>query len=181
MESDQPIAATLFADGPSGAHSRRPPNRSPAPGWCHIGGASSEGQGSRRIGRAPGGGGAFEAANDRSSTPLERRLLGQLAQSVDSTARRGNDTGVGWVAAAIVEAVESGDRFVAPRRVGEISRRWARDGGPCHVASGHDQAAAPAIGRPTRTRSARSSSPGGSDPADDPRVPSSGGHYAGPG
>ena len=49
---------------------------------------------------------------------------------MDDPARAAGDTGAGWVAAAIVEAVESGSRFVAPKRVREICRRWAREGPP---------------------------------------------------
>ena len=115
---------------------------------------------------------AFEAANDRPSTPMERRLLGELAQSVDSAARSREDTGVGWVAAAIVEAVESGSRFVAPRRIREICRRWAREGGP-DTSPAATTKPVPAIrGRPTRVRASPArQAPGGSDPADDPPGP----------
>lgn len=70
----------------------------------------------------------FAAANSREASPLERQLLAALVEEVDPWARSAGGTGTRWVAAAVVEAVESGSRYVAPRRIREICRRWAREG-----------------------------------------------------
>lgn len=70
----------------------------------------------------------FEAANERSVTRLERDLLAALAADFDAAASARGDSGAAWVRAAIVEAVDSGSRFVAPKRIREICRRWAREG-----------------------------------------------------
>lgn len=67
----------------------------------------------------------FEAANDRRSTPLEIELLAELEKSFDSCAQRTGQTGGEWIIAAIKEAVASGSRFVAPKRVREILSRWS--------------------------------------------------------
>ena len=72
----------------------------------------------------------FAAANSREASPLERQLLAALVEEVDSWARQAGGTGAEWVAGAVVEAVESGSRYVAPRRIREICRRWAREGKP---------------------------------------------------
>ncbi len=73
---------------------------------------------------------AFEAANDRASTPAERTLLAQIAGVAETAAVAGGRSGWAWVEAGIMEAVEAGSRYVAPRRVREIVLRWERDGYP---------------------------------------------------
>ena len=70
--------------------------------------------------------GAFEAANGRAASQLERELLGDLALAFDTRARRAGADGYQWVTAAIREAVGSGSRFVAPKRIREILSRWAK-------------------------------------------------------
>ncbi|HET7034896.1 MAG TPA: DnaA N-terminal domain-containing protein [Thermomicrobiaceae bacterium] len=86
---------------------------------------------------APGGAGplpepaaavvaCFSAANGRPATPLERELLAELAQAFAANAGRAGTDGPGWVIAAIREAVGSGSRFVAPKRIREILARWAQ-------------------------------------------------------
>jgi len=72
----------------------------------------------------------FEAANNRSASPLEIELLAELEASFESSARRTGETGGEWVVAAIREAVGSGSRFVAPKRVREILNRWSKQGDP---------------------------------------------------
>ncbi len=70
----------------------------------------------------------YADANDRPPTPLERQRLAELAARFDPVARRATprSTGADWVIAAIVEAVDSGSAFVAPRRVATICERWSR-------------------------------------------------------
>jgi hypothetical protein len=70
----------------------------------------------------------FEAANNRSATPLERTLLGELERDAAEPASRCGETGADWVAAAMREAVSSGSSFVAPKRIREIINRWASTG-----------------------------------------------------
>jgi len=72
----------------------------------------------------------FEAANGRRATGLEQDLLRQIAADFDAVARDSGegDTGAAWVMAAIVEAVESGSSYVAPRRIRQICERWRREG-----------------------------------------------------
>ena len=72
----------------------------------------------------------FEEANDRVSTPAERRLLRQLAGTFESAAARSGQSGWEWLGYAIDDAVAAGSRFVAPRRLREILNRWERDGVP---------------------------------------------------
>ncbi|MBA2469483.1 MAG: hypothetical protein H0V37_08760 [Chloroflexia bacterium] len=72
----------------------------------------------------------FEEANDRVSTPAERRLLRQLAGSFEAAAARSGQSGWEWLGHAIDDAVAAGSRFVAPRRLREILNRWERDGVP---------------------------------------------------
>jgi hypothetical protein len=67
---------------------------------------------------------AFESANDRSATTLERELLGELERDFADAAQRADRSPAEWVVAAIREAVNSGSRFVAPKRVREILSRW---------------------------------------------------------
>jgi hypothetical protein len=67
---------------------------------------------------------AFESANDRSATTLERELLGELERDFADAAQRAGQVGSSWVVEAIREAVNSGSRFVAPKRIREILSRW---------------------------------------------------------
>ncbi|MCC6628724.1 MAG: hypothetical protein IT340_15140 [Chloroflexi bacterium] len=66
----------------------------------------------------------WQAANGRPASALERQRLGQLAALVARAA--GGDAAAGWtrVGEAIVEAVEAGSAYVAPRRVARILERW---------------------------------------------------------
>lgn len=76
---------------------------------------------------------AFEDANSRPSTAVERNLLRDMATraELDAWRQRGDRiSGWEWVAAAVYEAVEAGSTYVAPRRVREIIARWQRDGRP---------------------------------------------------
>jgi len=93
----------------------------------------------------------FEAANDRTITPLEADLLAELERACASSAQRSGETGPDWVVAAIREAVGSGSRFVAPKRIREILSRWSkadsRDGfrpGAAAAAEGVTDGAPPA-------------------------------------
>lgn len=70
----------------------------------------------------------FEAANGRDATPLERELLAELAATFHASAAAAGATGDEWVVAAIREAVSSGSRFVAPKRIREILARWSAEG-----------------------------------------------------
>lgn len=88
---------------------------------------------------------AFEAANERPATRLERQLLGALAEEFEGAARARGSSGAAWVAAAIVEAVDSGSRYVAPKRVRAICRRWASEG-LAHRSGSRAHAASP-VGR----------------------------------
>ena len=72
----------------------------------------------------------FEAANNRAASPLEIELLAELEATFENCARRTGETGGEWVVAAIREAVGSGSRFVAPKRVREILHRWSKQGDP---------------------------------------------------
>jgi hypothetical protein len=67
---------------------------------------------------------AFESANDRAATSLERELLGELERDFADAAQRVDHSPAVWVAKAIREAVNSGSRFVAPKRIREILSRW---------------------------------------------------------
>ncbi len=73
---------------------------------------------------------SFEEANDRRTTPAERRLLRQLAELFDPAASETGCSGWVWVGLAIDDAVAAGSSFVAPRRVREILVRWQREGLP---------------------------------------------------
>ncbi|TVR75696.1 MAG: hypothetical protein EA415_03115 [Sphaerobacteraceae bacterium] len=68
---------------------------------------------------------AFESANDRSATTLERELLGELERDFADAAQRVDQSPSVWVVDAIREAVNSGSRFVAPKRIREILSRWS--------------------------------------------------------
>lgn len=71
---------------------------------------------------------AYADANDRPPTRLERQRLAELVRRFDPIARQAipPSTGGAWLRAAIVEAVDSGSAFVAPRRILTICERWAK-------------------------------------------------------
>ncbi len=71
---------------------------------------------------------AYTDANDRPPTRLERQRLAELLRRFDPAARRAepSSTGAAWLRAAIIEAVDSGSAFVAPRRIETICERWER-------------------------------------------------------
>ncbi|HUZ01665.1 MAG TPA: DnaA N-terminal domain-containing protein [Thermomicrobiaceae bacterium] len=104
----------------------------------------------------------FTAANDREPSPLERQLLAELELGYDDAARAAGAGGAEWVAAAIREAVASGSRFVAPKRIREILTRWAaepphqlRASGPATSPARLDPAAGPDLPLPHGTGSRR--------------------------
>ncbi len=68
----------------------------------------------------------YEAANARPATPLERTLLAELEREFLSLAEARGERPAELVVAAIREAVASGSRYVAPKRIREILARWAR-------------------------------------------------------
>jgi hypothetical protein len=68
---------------------------------------------------------AFESANDRAATTLERELLGELERDFADAAQRVDYAPAVWIVEAIREAVNSGSRFVAPKRIREILNRWS--------------------------------------------------------
>jgi hypothetical protein len=76
----------------------------------------------------------FHDANHREATIAERKLLRDLAKRFEPAAREcgvaGRQSGWQWVAAAIIDAVDAGSAYVAPRRVREIMSRWEREGLP---------------------------------------------------
>jgi len=72
----------------------------------------------------------FEEANDRLSTPAERRLLRQLAETFEPAAVEAGQSGWDWLGFAVDDAVAAGSTFVAPRRLREILNRWQREGVP---------------------------------------------------
>jgi hypothetical protein len=76
----------------------------------------------------------FADANGREATGAERKILKELAERFDLSARECGHaeltSGWAWVSAAIYEAVDSGSAYVAPKRVREILLRWERDGLP---------------------------------------------------
>ena len=76
----------------------------------------------------------FTDANGRDATGAERKILKELAERFDLSARESSHTelnsGWAWVSAAIYEAVDSGSSYVAPKRIREILLRWERDGLP---------------------------------------------------
>jgi hypothetical protein len=76
--------------------------------------------------------GAFAAANDAPPTPAQLARLAELVRQFDPLARgqQPPTSGEDWIVAAIAEAVESGSRFVAPRRIARICDRWAAEGFP---------------------------------------------------
>jgi hypothetical protein len=85
----------------------------------------------------------FADANGRDVTGAERKILKELAERFDLSARECDRpelaSGWAWVSAAIYEAVDSGSAYVAPKRVREILLRWERDGLP----SNEPEASAP--------------------------------------
>jgi hypothetical protein len=88
---------------------------------------------------------AWQAANGRPASQLERQRLAQLATQVSR--QRSADAALGWrwVAEAIAEAVEAGSAFVAPRRLARILARWLAEGRDDRPA-----AAGPGRARPRR-------------------------------
>jgi len=68
----------------------------------------------------------YEAANARPASPLERTLLAELEREFLPLAEARGERPADVVVAAIREAVASGSRYVAPKRVREILARWAR-------------------------------------------------------
>lgn len=90
---------------------------------------------------------AFEDANGRRSSSVERQLLAALAERFDPAAREqarpGPATGWAWVAAAIYDAVAAGSTYVAPRRLREILTRWEREGLPGEEAARRQGGEAP--------------------------------------
>jgi hypothetical protein len=74
---------------------------------------------------------ALTMANGRPPSDMEISLLVQVARECDPAAQSqgyGPGTGLGWVLAAIWEAVNSGSQFVAPKRVAAICDRWVVEG-----------------------------------------------------
>lgn len=74
---------------------------------------------------------ALTMANGRPPNDMEMSLLVQVARDCDAAARDqsiGPGNGLGWVLAAIWEAVNSGSTFVAPKRIATICDRWAAEG-----------------------------------------------------
>jgi len=74
---------------------------------------------------------ALTMANGRPPSDMEISLLVQVARECDPAAQGqgyGPGTGLGWVLAAIWEAVNSGSQFVAPKRVAAICDRWVIEG-----------------------------------------------------
>ncbi|MCX2728145.1 hypothetical protein OO015_11655 [Thermomicrobium sp. 4228-Ro] len=68
----------------------------------------------------------YEAANARPASPLERSLLAELEREFVLLAAARGERPAEVVVAAIREAVASGSRYVAPKRVREILARWSR-------------------------------------------------------
>jgi hypothetical protein len=74
---------------------------------------------------------ALTMANGRPPSDMEISLLVQVARECDPAAQAqgyGPGTGLGWVLAAIWEAVNSGSQFVAPKRIAAICDRWVAEG-----------------------------------------------------
>jgi len=107
----------------------------------------------------------FEEANDRASTPAERRLLRQLADTFHEGASRSGQDGWTWLGFAIDDAVAAGSRFVAPRRIREILTRWEREGLPAEYGTNGDDVApksVPAVtGRAATSHRSPDARPGG--------------------
>ncbi|MGI8856720.1 MAG: DnaA N-terminal domain-containing protein [Thermomicrobiales bacterium] len=74
---------------------------------------------------------ALTMANGRPPSDMEISLLVQVARECEPAAQSqgyGPGTGLGWVLAAIWEAVNSGSQFVAPKRIAAICDRWIIEG-----------------------------------------------------
>lgn len=74
---------------------------------------------------------ALTMANGRPPSDMEISLLVQVARECNPAAQAqgyGPGTGLGWVLAAIWEAVNSGSQFVAPKRIAAICDRWVIEG-----------------------------------------------------
>ncbi len=109
----------------------------------------------------------FAEANGRDATGAERKILKELAERFDLSARECGRAELGsgwaWVSAAIYEAVDSGSAYVAPKRIREILLRWEREGLPAserameETAAGHREGAAPVAppSAPVRSRRKR--------------------------
>lgn len=112
---------------------------------------------------------ALTMANGRPPSDMEISLLVQVARECDPAAQGqgyGPGTGLGWVLAAIWEAVNSGSQFVAPKRVAAICDRWMIEGfGSDNRANPN---APPAVHTPPPTWSMPTMS--GEPPADSPSV-----------
>lgn len=68
----------------------------------------------------------YEAANARPASPLERTLLAELQREFQLLASARGESSAELLIAAIREAVASGSRYVAPKRIREILLRWSR-------------------------------------------------------
>jgi hypothetical protein len=107
---------------------------------------------------------SFEEANNRNSTMAERRLLRGLAASFEQPAQAAGVTGWRWVADATDEAVGSGSRFVAPKRIREILNRWQAEGRDDATRSSEDDVV-PVAQRPRQPVTSIARSSQGSRPA----------------
>jgi len=90
----------------------------------------------------------YEAANARPASPLERSLLAELEREFVPLATARGERSADVVVAAIREAVASGSRYVAPKRIREILARWSRQAvrsrtAPTHGLTLRGDAAAP--------------------------------------
>lgn len=96
----------------------------------------------------------FFDANQREATIAERKLLQDLAERFEPAARAsgapGMNSGWKWVDAAILDAVDAGSTYVAPRRVREILIRWEREGAPGAELTGNNQGRQPIELGPSR-------------------------------
>lgn len=101
----------------------------------------------------------FADANGRDATGAERKILKELAERFELSARESGhaelSSGWAWVSAAIYEAVDSGSSYVAPKRVREILLRWERDGLPAPEQAASTRQPEPRT-KTTRTRGKKS-------------------------
>ncbi len=112
---------TLTTTTTTGPSQRKFQGGSPSGDWAATGSAGPV------LDAAPAVLSCFTAANGREASPLERELLAELETEYDAAARRAGATAADWLVAAIREAVNSGSRFVAPKRIREILARWAAE------------------------------------------------------
>ena len=108
-------------DSPTGETAELSPSASPSPAGLASGPLSEP---------SPEVVACYEAANGRSATPLERQLLGELEREVSGASALHGIEAAALLVAAIREAVNSGSRFVAPKRIREILARWLASGSP---------------------------------------------------